>query len=39
MNFIHDVLCFPGSLDIDYDKVRRNDSILALLNDDVMITL
>ena len=39
MNFIHGVLCFPGSLDIDYDKVRRNDSILALLNDDVIITL
>jgi len=35
MSYIHDVICFRGSLHI----VRRNDSILALLNDDVMITL
>ena len=39
MSYIHDVICFQGSLHIDYDIVRRNDSILALLNDDVIITL
>ena len=39
MSYIHDVICFHGSLHIDYDIVRRNDSILALLNDDVIITL
>ena len=39
MSSIHDVICFHGLLHIDYDIARRNESISALLYDDVLITL